>query len=414
MKSISLILILYLMLSAAALAESAHAPEKEGSIDYMVLVNKLNPLPDGWEDALETVHVTNSVGDDVAAEKRAYEAYLALAADLEANDGIHTELDSGYRSVAEQQEIMERFTETYGADYAARTVATPGYSEHHTGLALDLYYIVDGKTVYKNEDLVQYPEIWRKIHTRLADHGFILRYLDGKEHITGYGYEPWHIRYIDDAQAARDIMSQPGMTLEVWLGAVEDTDPVIDYGSSALYSEADLEAADVQRLKDAGAEVVFALPHWGEEYWRRPEENTVLQAKKLVAAGVDVILGGHPHMVQPVEFVEAHTADGVIRTGLVAYSLGNFISNMCLQYTDSGIMLDFTLQERPEGGFAVENVAAVPVYCWRREDMIQALCSMRYLNAPPEGMSAFEWARLKESYTELRELIDENIPMTEG
>ena len=246
MKRTALILILCLILSAAALAESAHAPEWEGSIDYMVLVNKLNPLPDGWEDALETVHVTNSVGDDVAAEKRAYEAYLALAADLEANDGIHTELDSGYRSIAEQREIMERFTETYGADYAARTVATPGYSEHHTGLALDLYFIVDGKTVYKNEDLVQYPEIWSKIHAKLADYGFILRYLDGKEHITGYGYEPWHIRYIDDAQTARDIMSQTGMTLEVWLGAVEDTDPVIDYGSSTIYSEAELEAAAVQ------------------------------------------------------------------------------------------------------------------------------------------------------------------------
>lgn len=173
-------------------------------------------------------------------------------------------------------------------------------------------------------------------------------------------------------------------------------------------------AADVQRLKDAGAEVVFAMLHWGEEYWRRPEENTVIQAKKLVAAGVDVILGGHPHMVQPVEFVEARAADGALRRGLVAYSLGNFISNMCLQYTDSGIMLDFTLRERPEGGFAVEDVGAVPVYCWRREDMIQALCSMRYLNAPPEGMSAFEWARLKESYRELRELIDEGIPMSGG
>ena len=172
--------------------------------------------------------------------------------------------------------------------------------------------------------------------------------------------------------------------------------------------------ADVQRLKDAGAEVVFAIPHWGEEYWRRPEVSTVVQAKKLIAAGVDVILGSHPHMVQPVEFVEARSGNGGLRRGLVAYSLGNFISNMCLQYTDSGIALDFTLRERPEGGFAVETVNAVPVYCWRREDMIQALPSMRYLDAPPEGMSAFEWARLKESCGELRELIDEWIPMAEN
>ena len=184
------------------------------------------------------------------------------------------------------------------------------------------------------------------------------------------------------------------------------------YGVNYMY-RADY-AADVQRLRDAGAEVVLAMPHWGEEYWRRPEPNTVEQAKRLVAAGVDVILGGHPHMVQPVAFVEAQTGDGEVRRGLVAYSLGNFISNMCLQYTDSGIALDFTLRERPAGGFAVEDVRAVPIYCWRRDDMIQTLCSMRYLNEAPKGMDAFEWARLKEEYAELRELIDGRIPMTEG
>ena len=73
-----------------------------------------------------------------------------------------------------------------------------------------------------------------------------LRHLGIIQHRVRYGYEPWHIRYIDDAQTARDIMSQTGMTLEVWLGAVEDTDPVIDYGSSTIYSETELEAAAVQ------------------------------------------------------------------------------------------------------------------------------------------------------------------------
>ena len=56
-----------------------------------------------------------------------------------------------------------------------------------------------------NEDMVNYPEIWEKIHAKLADHGFILRYLEGKEKITGYNYEPWHIRYVDDAGIAKEI-----------------------------------------------------------------------------------------------------------------------------------------------------------------------------------------------------------------
>lgn len=239
-KLLATLLIAVLLLMSAALAECSD------TIDYMALVNKVHPLPDGWEDALETVHVTNSVGDDVEVEKRAYDAYLSLAAELLEVDGIHLELDSARRSVAEQQEIIDRYTEKYGADYAAKIVAVPGYSEHHTGLALDLYFQLDGKDIYYNEDLIQHPEIWEKIHARLADHGFILRYLPGKEHITGYAYEPWHIRYIDDAETARQIMAKPGMTLEVWLGAANDPALTIDYGDSQLYTKEELEEAAIQ------------------------------------------------------------------------------------------------------------------------------------------------------------------------
>ena len=214
-------------------------------IDYLALVNKLHPLPDGWEDALQTVTVTNSVGDEVEVEKKAYDAYLLLKADLEEQDGIYLELDSARRSVAAQQDIMDRFIEKYGADYAAKTVATPGYSEHHMGLALDLYFRLKGEDgaftdVYYNEDMVQYPDIWEKIHARLADYGFILRYPEGKEHITGYGYEPWHLRYIDDADIAKEITSK-GLTFEEYLGAVRTTDVNIDYGAFELYSREELE-----------------------------------------------------------------------------------------------------------------------------------------------------------------------------
>ena len=192
----------------------------------MVLVNKSHPLPSGWEEALETVKTVNSVGDEVEAERKAYEAYLGLKKDLEENGDIWLELDSGRRSVTQQREIMDRYTAKYGADYAAKIVAPPGYSEHHTGLALDLYYRLrneDGsfRDVYYNEDMEHYPEVWDKVHARLAAHGFILRYPRGKEQVTGYTYEPWHIRYIGDPDTAKRIMCRPEMTLEEWLGEAE-------------------------------------------------------------------------------------------------------------------------------------------------------------------------------------------------
>ncbi|MBE6465604.1 D-alanyl-D-alanine carboxypeptidase family protein [Denitrobacterium detoxificans] len=218
--------------------------QQSQGIDYLALVNKMNALPDGWEDALETVHFTNTVGDDVEVEKKAYDAYLELKADLEKED-VHVDLDSARRSVAEQERIMADFTEKYGADYAKKTVATPGYSEHHTGLALDLYLIVDGQDITENEDMMQYPEIWQKIHAKLAEHGFILRYLEGDEHITGYGYEPWHIRYIDDADIAREITEQ-GITFEEYKSGKIAPEVSYSFANSTLYTREELEEAAVQ------------------------------------------------------------------------------------------------------------------------------------------------------------------------
>lgn len=246
-KTISLLLAAVFLLATVSLSALAAEP---GQIDYMALVNKLHPLPEGWEESLKTVHVTNSVGDDVEVEEKAFAAYEELRKDLEENDGIYLELDSARRSVAAQQEIMDRYIEKYGADYAAKTVAVPGFSEHHTGLALDLYFKLkndDGTftDVYYNEDLVRYPEIWEKIHMKLADYGFILRYLDGREHLTGYGYEPWHIRYLDDTAVAKEIMDKD-ITLEEYLGAVKATDVAVDLGNSKRYTPEELKEAVVQ------------------------------------------------------------------------------------------------------------------------------------------------------------------------
>lgn len=234
-------LVIVLAMSGCSKQEEVSDEPEESVIDYMVLVNKENVLPDGWEEALELTTITNSVGDEVQTESTAYEEYLKLRDELEA-EGIHTELDSAYRSVAAQQKIVDDFTEKYGEDYVKKYVAVPGYSEHHTGLALDLYLIVDDKTVYENEDLVQYPEIWDKIHAKLADHGFILRYLPGKADITGYSYEPWHIRYIGSTETAKEIMDK-GITLEEYLGKIPSHAATVEYGKSELYSQEEMDAA---------------------------------------------------------------------------------------------------------------------------------------------------------------------------
>ena len=148
-------------------------------------------------------------------EKNAYEAYLELQSALK-TQGIEIGIDSAYRSIAEQERIMRDFTEKYGEEYARKTVAIPGTSEHHTGLAIDIVPKVDGEWKWENEDMMKLPELFAVIHKELPKHGFILRFPKGKEEITGYAYEPWHIRYVADKKTAQKICDE-GLTLEEYL-----------------------------------------------------------------------------------------------------------------------------------------------------------------------------------------------------
>lgn len=171
--------------------------------------------------------------------------------------------------------------------------------------------------------------------------------------------------------------------------------------------------AEVEKLRAAGAEVVIAIPHWDAEYQRQPGAATVAWARKLVAAGVDVIIGSHPHVVQPIEYVTAEGPDGQPRTGLVAYSLGNFCSNQSRQYTDAGIIFQFTLLEDQDGSIRVTDPAFVPTFCWHQFGTIATLPALKYRDDPPREMVEWRVQRLRASIQELRTLIGEDIAMLE-
>ncbi len=156
--------------------------------------------------------------DVFKVEKKALKAFRDLQADLE-GEGIIILLDSTYRSVARQEELWSEFEAEYGLEYTQNTVAVPGTSEHHTGLAIDVCIVKDGVVINENDDMIAEREIFARIHAKLADYGFILRFPEDGKEITGYGYEPWHFRYIDSPEIAKEIMDK-GLTLEEYLGAV--------------------------------------------------------------------------------------------------------------------------------------------------------------------------------------------------
>lgn len=195
--------------------ESDNTAKKDTSIDYLVLVNKQNKLPEDWESKVELVEVQNAYDETIRVEKEALEKYNELRNALLA-EWIDIELDSSYRSVEKQQEVWDDFEKEYGLDYTQKYVAVPWYSEHHTALAIDICIKKDWVLIYENDDMIAEKEIFAKIHEKLADYGFILRYLEWKEDITGYGYEPRHLRYVWDVNVAKEIMDN-GLTLEEYL-----------------------------------------------------------------------------------------------------------------------------------------------------------------------------------------------------
>ncbi len=182
---------------------------QNSNFDYLVLVNKTEN-----ESKVHLINVKNSFGKEFQIEKETYNHFVKLRNEM-LKEGIQIELDSIYRSVARQQEIVEEFTQKYGADYVKKYVAIPGFSEHHTGLAVDICLVIDNKIVDDNDEMIAQKEIFRKIHKRLANNGFILRYPLGKENITGYSYEPWHFRYVGEDIAK--IISEKNLTLEEYL-----------------------------------------------------------------------------------------------------------------------------------------------------------------------------------------------------
>ncbi len=189
---------------------------KEKNPDYLVLVNEDNRLPDGFEDTVEIIPVQNAVGDQYEIEKKTYEAFLRLRDDLLQNDGLQTELISVYRTIPQQEATFERYLKNFGLEYANKYVAKPGHSEHHTGLAVDVGILVDGKLTRTVEELLAVDDLFQTVQAKLTKYGFILRYPKGKETVTKIGYEPWHFRYIDSPELAKEITDKGICFEEYW------------------------------------------------------------------------------------------------------------------------------------------------------------------------------------------------------
>lgn len=189
--------------------------------DPLVLVNKTRKLPDGYRPP-DLVRPNVPFVPTAPAERRlmrreAAESLEELFA-AAGRAGLDLKAVSGYRSYESQAALYAYYVRTEGEQHASQYSARPGHSEHQTGLAMD---VSCGAVGYRLEPSFAETKEGRWLAAHAADFGFIIRYPKGKEALTGYAYEPWHIRYVGRS-VARDIAAS-GLTLEEYIEKTTET-----------------------------------------------------------------------------------------------------------------------------------------------------------------------------------------------
>lgn len=153
-----------------------------------VLVNKYNYLPNYFEPDNLVILDEYSKGN-IKLVSEAYEAFKLMAKNAQ-EQNLNLRIVSAYRSYDYQKKLYNNYLKTDSQEVVDAYSARPGFSEHQTGLAIDIDNTLES---YTNFHITQ-EFTWMKENA--YKYGFILRYDLGKEHITGYQYEPWHYRYV--------------------------------------------------------------------------------------------------------------------------------------------------------------------------------------------------------------------------
>ena len=175
-----------------------------------ILVNKTNPIKESLIDKIDFIETNDIFNNKTKVESETYKAFCELQ-DYLLNNGLEIGISSAFRSFDDQRKTYEYYLNRYGSDYCDKYVAPIGCSEHHTGLAID-FYVKENNGYPMDDDEIKDLSKYLEIHKLLHNFGFILRYPEGKEEITGYNYEPWHIRYVGKT-IAKEIFKL-GITFE--------------------------------------------------------------------------------------------------------------------------------------------------------------------------------------------------------
>lgn len=167
------------------------------SKNYLILVNKFYQLEENYERSdLTSIPLQYAYADNSASQE-VVDNYIAMHKAVKEELGITLMVNSSYRSYHDQEEIYKQFR-AKGQEYADSFAARPGFSEHQTGLAIDITSTAN-PTANSFKESKEYA--WLKENS--YKYGFIHRFPEEKENITGYNTESWHFRYVGKEAAEK-------------------------------------------------------------------------------------------------------------------------------------------------------------------------------------------------------------------
>ena len=170
---------------------------------------------------------------------------------------------------------------------------------------------------------------------------------------------------------------------------------------------------DAQALREAGADVIVAYITWGEPGVRELGDEEFQTATHLAEAGVDVLIGYHPHTVIQPRWFDVELEDGSAHRMLCLCATGNFLSDQRDRYTCNGIVFEFTIEETSTGVFEITDPVYIPTYVWRYEAEdgegyeYRVLAVGEWLENRPEGMSDEEYDHLKTVWNDVQETMSQ-------
>ena len=140
----------------------------------------------------------------------------------------------------------------------------------------------------------------------------------------------------------------------------------------------DLIKKDIESAKSQNADVIVACMHLGTEYQTSPNNEQKDLADFLFQNGVNIILGNHPHVLQPFEKRTVTLEDGSTQDGFIIYALGNFICDQNAENTRNSIILNLSITKQVDGSITVDNIDYIPIYMYKNPS--KTIQKMKVLN----------------------------------